>query len=83
MKNKFVVILCLCLVACANTKLEAIKGKSEEDILRERGNPIAKVRESDKKMWTYRYEQCTEMIFFDGEQGVVDLYETGECHLPE
>ena len=83
MKNKSIIILCLFLGACVNTKLQALKGKTEEDILQEKGKPIVKIHENGKMMWTYRQEKCTELVFFDNKQGVVDLQELGECPIPE
>ncbi len=83
MKNKLIIILCLCLGACVNTKLQAIKGKTEADILKEKGNPMTKIHEGNKSMWTYRDGSCTEIIFFDDNEGVADLHELGKCSIPE
>ncbi|MBQ3695442.1 MAG: hypothetical protein II938_00510 [Alphaproteobacteria bacterium] len=83
MKNKLVLVLCVFLMSCTNTKLQAIKGKDASEMITTKGNPVTKIGENGREMWTYRYENCTEMVFFDVDGNVIDLHELGECPLPE
>ena len=82
MKNKGLICLCLCLAACANTKLEAIRGQDEAKIKADRGTPMTVVTQNGRQMWTYRQEECTELIFFDDKGQVDGLQELGTC-LPK
>ena len=82
MKNKLLLFLCICLVGCANTKLDAIKGKGQTEILDTKGSPVTKIQENGREMWTYRNNDCKEMIFFDETGKVCDLHELGTC-VPE
>ena len=83
MTNKLILILCLCLVGCANTKLQSIKGKGSTELESIKGMPVTKVRENGHEMWTYRGEGCTEIVFFNALGQVSDLKELGECKIQE
>ena len=83
MKYGIVLMMTLCLVGCSNTKLQAIKGKSGDEMLALRGKPITKVRENGGEMWSYRQDTCTEIVFFNAKGRVEDLHELGECPIPE
>jgi len=83
MKYGIILMTALCLGACTNTKLQAIKGKSGDELQALRGNPITRVRENGGEMWTYRQEACTEIVFFNAKGRVEDLHELGECRIPE
>ena len=76
-------ILCLCLIGCTNTKLQEIKGKDGTEMMNIKGSPVTKVRENGREMWTYRGEDCTEIIFFDTHGQVCALKELGECKPKE
>jgi hypothetical protein len=47
--------------------LQAIKGKSGDEMLALRGKPITKVRENGGEMWSYRQDTCTEIVFFNAK----------------
>ena len=83
MRNKWMLCLCICLAGCVNTKLEAIRGKGEEEIRQLKGEPITIVTENGHKMWTYRNEECTELVFFDSEEKVDGFHEFGMCKIQE
>ena len=79
MKNKWILILCIALIGCVNTKLDAIRGKETSEIRQLKGEPVTVVTENGRKMWTYRQGMCTELVFFDPEEKVDGFHEFGEC----
>ena len=83
MKYGIILMMGLCLGGCANTKLQAIKDKSGDEMLALKGKPITKVREGGREMWSYRQDTCTEIVFFNAQGRVEDLHELGECPIPE
>ena len=81
--KKYILILFLFLVACANTEFSAIRGKSPESVRRIKGEPAAIIHENGYEMWTYRDGECRKMVFFDEDGEAVDWYESGDCVPPQ
>lgn len=77
--KKAIILCCLCLMACTNSKLREFAGKTKDEMRTEKGAPSCVVRDNGHEMWTYRKGSCREMIFFGDEETVVDLHELGEC----
>lgn len=82
-KITVIALMCFCLMGCASAKLRAVKGKGGAEVIVLKGRPSSKLHEDGREMWTYRYDKCTEIIFFDASGAVTDLRELGECPIPE
>ena len=59
------------------------RGMDPNEMASLKGNPVARVKENGHEMWTYRSEECTEIVFFDDRQKVSDLHEFGNCQPAE
>lgn len=81
--SKYLICLCLFLTACANPAFRAIQGKSTESVRAIKGEPVTILKESGHEMWTYRQNDCTQIIFFDNQGKATDWHEMGVCKVEE
>ena len=77
--KKYIIITCLFLTACVSPEFEAIRGKGTDFVRTEKGEPATIIHENGHEMWTYRQEECRQIVFFDEEGKAVDWHEFGEC----
>ena len=82
MKKTSIICLALFLCACTHSELATLKGKTSDDIRLLKGEPVTILSQEGNQMWTYRTNECTQIIFFDKNQKASDWYEMGTC-LPK
>ena len=82
MKKIYLVLLIL-LSACATNykgdELPDLKGKSSSDVLSIMGKPVTERKETTCKMWAYRKNDCSTLIFFDANDVVQYAEQRGKC----
>ena len=83
MSKQYFLCLCLFLGACVHPAFQAIQGKNGDDVRALKGNPSTILTARDHEMWTYRYTDCTQIIFFDETKNAVDFHEIGSCPVAE
>ena len=74
-----IISLALFLCACTHSELAGLTGQSPENIRHLKGKPVTILGQNGKEMWTYRNNDCTQILFFDESKKVVDWHEMGQC----
>jgi len=81
--SKYLICLCFFLTACVNPAFRAIQGKDTESVRLIKGEPVTILKEQNHEMWTYRQNECTQIIFFDNDGKATDWHEMGFCQPEE
>ncbi len=79
MKNFIVMISLVVLAGCQSPRYDALVAKTPKEVRALKGRPTTIIQEKNYEMWTYKKDDCTEVVFFDAEKHVADFYEKGSC----
>jgi len=83
MQQKYLICLCLLLSACVNPRFQAISGKTPEDVRAIMGDPATIAKEQGHEMWTYKQNDCTQIVFFNQRGVAASWHEMGVCQTEE
>ena len=83
MSKIIIIVMSLYIVACTNFHLTSLPARTEGGVRSVMGEPVSILRENNRQMWTYRKNDCTQMVFFDDTNTVVDWYDIGNCSEEE
>ena len=79
--KKYLVIGFILLSGCAwqSPLVTELVGKDQDYVIKKQGQPIVIRSEEPNQVWVYRYQDCSQLIFFDQAKIVrwVDL--SGQC----
>ena len=83
------VYLCMLvfLSACASTyrgdELIDLKDKEMSKVLSVMGKPVVERKEGNNKMWAYRNNDCTTLVFFGPNDLVQYAEQRGQCTISQ
>ena len=73
------ILLSACSGIYQGDELPDLKGKTDEQVLRVLGKPVAERKEGTSKMWAYCQNECSTLIFFDSQNVVQYAESRGKC----
>ncbi len=83
MSKIYLIVFCLFLTGCVSPAFRSIQGKNTDAVRAIKGNPVTILKENEHEMWTYRQNECTQIIFFNDQGKATDWHEMGICQIEE
>ena len=81
--KKFYLISLVLLSACSSIykgdELPDLKGKGSVEVVAVLGKPVSERKETGCKMWAYRQQGCSTLVFFDAQDVVQYAEQRGNC----
>ncbi len=72
MKSFLFIFLALSLFGCARSGWEDMHTQTADFVRKKKGEPVTVISENGHKMWTYRENNCTQILFLNAADIVTD-----------